>query len=86
MKETGGKDICDDEIKSAHIMNATKTADFHSTTMKKNTTNHDDNLENWIEYVKRKNTKEADENMLTQRRARAWAALLDKTVVKALET
>ena len=35
-----------------------------------NTTNHDDNLEDWIEYAK-KNTKEADENMLTQRRARA---------------
>ena len=50
-----------------------------------NTTSHEDNLEDWIEYVKR-STKEADENMLTQRRARASAALLDKTVVKAIET
>ena len=45
-----------------------------------NTTSQEDNLEDWIEYVKRC-TKEADENMLTQRRARAWGALLDKTVV-----
>ena len=37
-------------------MNATKTADFHSTTMK-NTTNHDDNLEDWIEYAKKKTRK-----------------------------
>ena len=36
----------------------------------KNTTSHEDNLEDWIEYVKR-STKEVDENMLTQRRARA---------------
>ena len=50
-----------------------------------NTTSHEDNLEDWIEFVKR-STKEADENMLTQRRARASAALLDKTVVKALKT
>ena len=35
-----------------------------------NTTSHEDNLEDWIEVVKR-STKEADENMLTQRRARA---------------
>ena len=35
-----------------------------------NTTSHEDNLEDWIEYVKR-STKEVDENMLTQRRARA---------------
>ena len=35
-----------------------------------NTTSHEDNLEDWIEYAKKK-TKEADENMLTQRRARA---------------
>ena len=76
-KETGGKDICDDEI-SEETQEEISTHDecdqdsrfFHSTTMKKNETSHEDNLEDWIEYVKR-STKEADENMLTQRRARA---------------
>ena len=35
-----------------------------------NTTSHEDNLEDWIDFVKR-STKETDEKMLRQRRARA---------------
>ena len=71
------KTICDDEISeetqeeiSTHSeCDQDRRFSFYDD-QEKNTTSHEDNLEDWIEYVK-KSTKEADENMLTQRRARA---------------
>ena len=70
------KDNCDDEISeetqeeiSTHN-ERDQDSRFSFDDDEENTTSHEDNLEDWIEYVKRC-TKEADENMLTQRRARA---------------
>ena len=64
-KETGGKTFETTESarrlmkKLAHMVNVTKTDE-------QSTTSHEDNLEDWIEYVRR-STRDADEKMLTYR-------------------
>ena len=69
-KETGGRDTRDDEISEETREETSANDDCNQDSSisfdddEESTTRHEDNLEDWIEHVKR-STREADEKMQT---------------------